>query len=56
MKILGIQFGRTEEEKWAQVKLDPTHNARAGAGKLTDAQIIARQQRAQNARARRRAK
>lgn len=46
-------FRKSEAEKWAEAKLDPGRNARAGRG-LTADQIVARQAKASRERNKRR--
>jgi hypothetical protein len=52
---MGLFSRKSEDEKWAETKTDPSRNARAGSG-LTAAQIVARQCKASDAKNKRRGK
>ena len=46
-------FRKSQEQKWAEVKLDPTRNAKAGRG-LTPKETVARQTKVTDAKNKRR--
>lgn len=50
---MGLFSRKSEDEKWAEAKTDPSRNAKSGSG-LTAAQIVARQCKASDAKNKRR--